>query len=190
MGNFKVTNLALDGVKLLEPVYFSDNRGYSAEAYNTKTMKENGIETKFLVDYQCLNIYENTIRGIHFQNNPKPQTKLVRCLTGEIMDVVIDLRKGSPTYLKWITQIISDENRKQIYIPNGFGHAFVTKKPNTIVLYKFDDYYDRNLVRAIAYNDPQIAINWGITDPVLSTADMKAPKIHDSDINLTMELND
>lgn len=184
-----VEELGLSGVKLIVPTYFDDNRGYSTEAYNDQTLKEYGIDARFVVDYECCNLCVGTIRGIHFQNNPHPQIKLVRVLQGEVLDFVIDLRKDSPTYKKWISQVLSAENRKQLYLPSGFGHAYVTRQPNTVVLYKFDDYYDRKLVKAIRWNDPDIGIEWGITDPILSLSDEKAPWLRDSDVNFTVEDN-
>lgn len=185
----QVTELGLPGVKLIVPTYFDDNRGYSTEAYNDRTLREYGITEHFVVDYVCCNIHNGTIRGIHFQNNPHPQAKLVRVLQGEVLDFIVDLRKDSPTYKKWISQVISEENRKQLYLPSGYGHAYVTTKPNTVVLYKFDDYYDRELVRAIRWNDPDIGIPWEIETPVLSAADEKAPWLCESDVNLSMEGN-
>ena len=185
----KVTELSLPGVKLIEPTYFDDNRGYSAEAYNFRTLREYDIDTKFVVDYICFNKEAGTIRGIHFQNNPHPQVKLVRVLHGEVLDFVVDLRKDSPTYKQWISMTISEENRKQIYLPSGYGHAYVTKAPGTVVLYKFDDYYDRSLVRAVRWNDPELALGWDVTDPILSASDSKAPFLCDSDVNLCVEVN-
>ena len=189
MPEIKITEMELPGVKVIEPVYFDDNRGYSTEAYNARTLKEKGITAKFVVDYVCFNKNTGTIRGIHFQNNPHPQVKLVRVLHGEILDFVVDLRKNSPTYKKWISMVLSEENRKQIYLPSGYGHAYVTQKPETVVLYKFDDYYDRDLVRAIRWNDPEINLKWSIEDPILSASDSKAPFLHESDVNLNMEEN-
>lgn len=185
----KVTELSLPGVKLIEPIYFDDNRGHSTETYNDHTLREYGIKTHFCVDYECRNIETGTIRGIHFQNNPHPQTKLVRVLQGEILDFVIDLRKDSPTFKHWISQVISSDNRKQIYLPSGYGHAYLTRKPDTVVLYKFDDYYDKKLVRAIRWNDPDIGISWGIVNPILSSNDEKSPFLIQSDVNLTIGEN-
>lgn len=185
----RVTELELPGVKLIEPTYFDDNRGYSAETYNICTLEKFGISTKFVVDYECCNIQSGTIRGIHFQNNPHPQIKLVRVLQGEVLDFIVDLRKDSPTYKKWIKHIISAENRKQLFLPSGYGHAYITRQPHTVVLYKFDDYYDRDLVRAIRWNDPEIALPWEHINPVLSLNDEKAPFLKDSDVNLTLGEN-
>ena len=189
MAGVKITELGLPGVKVIEPTYFEDNRGYSAEAYNDRTLLEYGINTKFVVDYICFNKEAGTIRGIHFQNNPHPQVKLVRVLHGEVLDFVVDLRKDSSTYKKWTSMIISEENRKQLYLPSGYGHAYVTREPGTVVLYKFDDYYDRELVRAVRWNDPELGLDWNIESPVLSMSDSKAPFLCESDVNLTMEEN-
>lgn len=185
----KVTELALPGAMLIEPTYFDDNRGYSAETYNDRTLRECGIDTQFVVDYQCYNAEAGTIRGIHFQNNPHPQVKLVRVVRGAVRDFIVDLRRDSPTYKKWICQEISASNRKQLYIPSGYGHAYVTLEPGTSVLYKFDDYYDRALVRAIRWNDPELALDWMIGEPILSRNDSGAPWLRDSDVNLTVEVN-
>lgn len=113
----QVTELALPGVKVIIPTYFDDNRGYSTEAYNNRTLEEYGIAAKFVVDYVCMNNEAGTIRGIHFQNNPHPQVKLVRVLQGAILDFVIDLRKDSPTYKKWLSQELSADNRKRFICP-------------------------------------------------------------------------
>ena len=184
-----VTDLSLPGVKLLEPQIFTDNRGYSTETFSQKTMESLGVSYSFVLDYVAMNLQEGTIRGIHFQNNPHPQTKLVRVLKGAIMDVVVDLRKGSPTYKQWITQTLSAENHKQILIPNGCGHAFLTKEDDTVVLYKFDDYYNGEFVRAIRWNDPEINIHWGTGDPILSNSDRQASLLRDSDVNFSVEVN-
>ncbi len=184
-----ITELELDGAKIIEPKIFSDNRGHSYESYSYKLYKENGLNYDFVLDYESVNLKKNTLRGIHFQNNPHPQTKLVRVLSGKIFDVIVDLRKDSPTFKKWSGNVISAENKKQILIPNGFGHAFLTLEDNTTVLYKFDDYYDNSLSRAIIWNDPDIAINWGEISPILSTSDANAVLLSESDLNFNMEIN-
>ena len=185
----QVKELELPGVKMIVPTYYDDNRGYSAETYNNKTLVDYGITTKFVVDYECFNAVKGTIRGIHFQNNPHPQTKLVRVLQGEVLDFIIDLRRDSSNYKKWISQVVSAKNRKQLYLPSGYGHAYITLQPETVVLYKFDDYYDRDLVRAIRWNDPEIGIEWDTESPILSENDARAPFLKESDVNLTMEGN-
>lgn len=185
----QVMDLTLPGVKVIIPTYFDDNRGYSTEAYNNRTLADYGIEDKFVVDYVCMNNQSGTIRGIHFQNNPHPQVKLVRVLQGAVLDFAIDLRKDSPTYKQWLSQELSAENRRQLYLPSGYGHAYITKVPDTVVQYKFDDYYDRDLVRAIRWNDPEIALPWEISEPVLSANDAEAPWLAESDVNLTVQDN-
>ncbi len=189
MGQLTVTELKLKGVKIIEPKIFPDNRGYSGETFSVKDMKTAGIEFDFVLDYQAFNAKKNTLRGIHFQNNPHPQTKLVRVLHGAILDVVVDLRKDSPTFKKWVSHVISAENQKQILIPNGFGHAFVTLEDDTSVLYKFDDYYDGKLVRTIRWNDPEINIDWGEGEFIMSSGDATAVSLSESDVNFTMEEN-
>jgi dTDP-4-dehydrorhamnose 3,5-epimerase len=123
------------------------------------------------------------IRGIHFQNNPKPQTKLVRCVAGRVLDFAVDLRKGSPMYKRWVSVGLSKENRKQIYIPRGFGHAYITLTEESEVLYKVDNLYFPELDRAIRYDDPEIGIDWGGLTAVISEKDINAPLLKNSDIN-------
>lgn len=189
MAQLKITELGLGGVKIIEPHVFSDNRGNSYESYSNQDYKKVGINYDFVLDYEAFNLKKHTLRGIHFQNNPHPQTKLVRVLNGEILDFVVDLRKDSPTFKKWVSHVLSSENHKQILIPNGFGHAFVTLKENTSVLYKFDDYYDGKLVRTIRWDDPEIAIDWQYTDLTMSAGDKNAPTLMESDVNFNMEVN-
>ncbi len=189
MANLKITELELPGVKIIEPVVFIDNRGHSGEMYSARDYKNIGIPYDFVLDYQAYNAKKGTLRGIHFQNNPHPQTKLVRVLHGSILDFVVDLRKNSPTYKQWLSHELSAENNKQILIPNGFGHAFITLENDTSVLYKFDDYYDGGLVRTIRWDDPEIAIDWGEKDFIMSEGDRKAVCLNDSDVNFTVEEN-
>lgn len=179
----KITELELQGVFVLEPTYFEDYRGYYCETYSSRTMKDFGIDTVFVQDSHSFTREKNTVRGIHFQNNPKAQIKLVRCTRGKIMDYVVDLRKKSNTYMKWISVELSEENRKQIFVPVGFGHAFITLTDNCEVLYKFDDFYEPSLYKAISWKDPQINIEWGIEDIIISEKDGNAPFLKDSDVN-------
>ncbi len=188
MSNIRITELGLEGVKLAEPIVYGDNRGYSFESCSIKDMKAVGINYDFCLDYQAYNKDKNTLRGIHFQAYPKTQTKLVRVLTGSIMDYVIDLRKGSPTYKKWVCCELSENNHKQIIIPVGFGHAFVTLEDDTRVLYKFDDYYDGPSCRTIRWNDPDLNIDWGGTDFIMSEKDANAPYLNDCDIRFTEDI--
>ncbi len=189
MANLKITELELPEVKIIEPTYFEDYRGYYCETYSKRTMSEYGLNPEFVQDNHSLSLKKGIIRGIHFQNNPKPQLKLVRCTRGRVMDYAVDLRKDSPTFKKWVAVELSAENRKQIWIPSGFGHAFITLEDNCEVQYKVDELYYPELDRAIAYNDPEIGIDWGTDSPVISVKDTKAPTLAESDVNFTMKEN-
>ena len=180
----KITDFAeIKDVKVLEPVYFGDNRGWFAETYSYRTLKENGIDIIFVQDNQSFSAYKGTIRGFHFQNNPSAQTKIVRCIKGEILDVAVDLRKNSPTYKKFVSTVLSESNRKQLFIPAGFAHGFLTLTDNCEICYKVDKFYDSGADRSIAWNDPEIGFDWKIENPILSLKDANAPLLKDSDVN-------
>lgn len=181
----KIINTDLPEVKLIEPQVFGDNRGWFYESYNYEKLKELGIETVFLQDNRSFSAEKGTLRGIHFQKTPHAQTKLICCTKGEILDVAVDLRKGSPTYLKWISAVLTEENKRMLYIPKGFGHGFVTLTDNVEVLYKVDGYYNKESDRSIRFDDKDIGVDWGVTDPVLSDKDKNAPFLRDSDVDFT-----
>ena len=183
----KITELSLPGVKILEPDYFEDFRGYYSETYSSRTLEGHGISTVFVQDNHSYSKKKGTVRGIHYQNAPKPQLKLVRCTRGRVMDFVVDLRRDSPTYKQWISVELSAENRRQVWIPRGYGHAFVTLCDDCEVQYKVDEWYSPELDRAIAYDDPDIGIAWGVGEVVISEKDTLAPVLAESDCNLTME---
>lgn len=185
----RITELELPGVKILEPKYFEDFRGYYCETYSSRTLSEFGINTVFKQDNHSLSLKKGILRGIHFQINPKPQIKLVRCARGRVMDYVADLRRDSPDFKKWIQVELSEENRKQIWIPAGFGHAFLALTDNCEVLYKVDEQYYPEYDRAVAWDDPEIAIDWGISDPIISEKDRNAPKLAESDVNFSVKEN-
>lgn len=179
----KIIELELEGVKILEPKYFEDDRGYYTESYSSRTLREYGIDTVFVQDNHLMSLKKGTIRGIHFQNYPKAQSKLLRCTKGSILDIVVDLRKASTTYKKWVSVILSEENRRQIFIPKGYGHACISLEDNTQVQYKVDELYYPEYDRAIAWNDPELNINWTIDNVILSRKDREAPFLKDSDVN-------
>lgn len=186
----KILKTELDGVYIIEPDYFYDNRGYYSETFSERSLKEAGLTPpKFVQDNQSLSLKIGTVRGIHFQINPKPQTKLVRCTKGKVFDVVVDLRKDSPTFKKWVGFELSEDNKKQIWIPNWCGHAFMTLEENSIVQYKVDELYYKEFDRAIQFDDPDIGVKWPIKNPIKSEKDKKAPLLKDSDVNFTMEMN-
>lgn len=183
----EVQELDLKGIKLIIPDYYEDYRGYYSETYSARTLKEQfGIDTVFVQDGHSFTLKKNTLRGIHFQINPKAQTKLVRCTKGKILDVVVDLRKDSPSFCKWISVELNEDNKKQILIPKGFGHAFLTLTDNCEVQYKFDEFYEVKYDRSIAWDDPDIKILWGVENPIISQKDSDAPLLRNSDVNFSV----
>jgi dTDP-4-dehydrorhamnose 3,5-epimerase len=173
---------------ILKPKVFLDNRGYFFESYSQIKMPKSYQTISFIQDNQSLSMQKGTLRGIHFQNNPKAQTKLVRCIQGNIWDVAIDLRVGSPTYLKWFGVELTSENFLQLLVPKGFGHAFITLTDNTIVAYKVDEYYAKEQDRSIKFDDEYLNIHWKGFTPILSEKDLKAPSLKDSDVNFKYPL--
>lgn len=182
----KITDLALDGVKILEPTYFEDYRGYYVESYSKKTFSSLGMDYDFVQDNHIYSKLKGTLRGIHFQNNPSAQTKLARCIQGSVLDIVVDLRKDSNTYKKHLKIILSSENRKQILIPKGFGHGVISLENDCEFVYKVDAFYDPSLDRTIAWNDQELAIDWGTSSPILSKKDQSASLLKNSDVNFNM----
>lgn len=184
-----ITELKISDVKIIEPDIHEDYRGYYFESYSERNLKTCGIETIFIQDNHLMSLKRGTIRGIHFQNNPKAQAKLLRCTKGIIYDVVVDLRKNSPTFKKWIAVVLSEANKKQIYIPRGFGHACLALVDNIEVQYKVDNFYEPTLDRAIRWDDPELNIDWGINigEIIVSEKDKSAPFLKDSDVNFVLE---
>lgn len=181
----KVTELELKGVFLIEPNVFKDYRGYYMESYSKRTLEKYGITDVFVQDNHLLSLKKGTIRGIHFQNEPYAQSKLLRCTKGKILDVVVDLRKSSSTYKQWISIELDSDSKKQIYIPKGFGHACISLADDVEVQYKVNNLYEPAFDRAIAWNDPELNINWTIShdDIIVSEKDRNAPLLKDSDVN-------
>lgn len=181
----RVTKTAIDGVLIIEPDCFGDHRGWFMETYNEAKYKEIGISNHFVQDNHSMSANKGTLRGIHYQKDPMAQAKLVRCTKGIVVDVVVDLRKGSPTYLKWIQVELSADNKKQVYVPRGIGHGFITLTDNIEFEYKVDNPYSKDHDRSIRYDDPTIAIDWdgllGGLEPILSEKDLMAPFLADSD---------
>ncbi len=182
-----VTELGIKGVYLIEPDVFKDYRGYYMESYSARTLSKYGINDVFVQDNHLLSLKPGTIRGIHFQNCPYAQSKLLRCTKGKILDVVVDLRSDSPTYKKWISIVLDSDQKQQIYIPRGFGHACMSLVEDTEVQYKVNELYMPECDRAIAWNDPELGIDWGREEIIVSPKDMNAPLLADSDVNFTME---
>lgn len=183
----KTIDTKISGVKIIEPDYFGDHRGFFMETYSKEKYKELGINNDFVQDNISFSAKKGTLRGIHFQNNPMSQAKLVSCIKGKIIDVAVDLRKNSPTYKEWVATELSEENKRQLFIPRGFGHGFLTLTNDVLFSYKVDNYYSKENDRGIKYNDNEINVDWGNLlnglDPVLSEKDKNNPSLKDSDCN-------
>lgn len=158
MGKIKVTTCEIEGLRVIEPTVFGDARGYFMETYNYNDFKEAGIDMQFVQDNQSAS-KKGVLRGLHFQIR-YPQDKLVRVIRGEVFDVAVDLRKGSKTYGKWYGAVLSEENKKQFFIPKDFAHGFVVLSDYAEFAYKCTDFYHPNDEGGIAYNDPEIGIDW------------------------------
>ncbi len=177
----------IEDVLIIEPKVFGDHRGWFTETYSKAKFQELGIDIEFVQDNHSMSSQKGTLRGLHFQTSPKAQTKLVRCIKGKILDVAVDLRKGSSTYKQWVGVELSEENKKQLLIPKGFAHGFLTLTDDVEVQYKVDEYYAPECDRSIRFDDPEIGVEWGIEDPILSEKDLKAPLLKDSDVDFSLK---
>ena len=179
----QVISTKLEGLYIVEPAVHGDNRGFFMESYNSKKFAELGIDFLFIQDNHSLSVEAGVLRGLHYQLNPKAQTKLVRVISGAIYDVAVDIRKSSPTFGQWVGVILSEVNKRQLLIPQGFAHGFCTIVPNTQVVYKVDEYYSPEHDRGILWNDPALGIDWPTSLPILSDKDQKHPLLKDAEIN-------
>ncbi|MEJ8305027.1 dTDP-4-dehydrorhamnose 3,5-epimerase [Saccharibacillus sacchari] len=179
----KVTPLKLNKAAIIEPVVHGDHRGFFMESYNKSLMHEAGIRYDFIQDNQSLSAQPGVLRGLHYQLNPKAQTKLLRVISGAIYDVIVDVRRGSPTFGQWQSFILSEFNHRQLLVPKGFAHGFCTLVPNTQVMYKVDEYYSPEHDRGILWNDPALGIDWPTSNPILSEKDQKHPLLQDAELN-------
>lgn len=175
----EVTRTELDGVLILKPRRFGDQRGWFCETYNQERLQEAGIDLVFVQDNQSFSAEINTLRGLHFQAPPLAQDKLVRVLSGTILDVAVDLRKASPTFGQHLSVELTAENGLQLLVPKGFAHGFVTRAANTSVFYKVTAPYAPDLDKGLAFDDPSLAIDWGVTreTAVLSDKDKIQPRL-------------
>ncbi|MEM1372861.1 MAG: dTDP-4-dehydrorhamnose 3,5-epimerase [Pseudomonadota bacterium] len=172
----QITETALPGVLLLEPRRFGDARGFFSESWNRKTLAEQGFEEDFVQDNHSMSADVGTLRGLHFQAPPHAQGKLVRCGRGSLFDVAVDIRKGSPTYGRWVGYELSFENGLQLWIPTGFLHGFITREPDTEVIYKCTDHYAPEADGAVRWDS--CGIDWGFErTPKLSEKDAAAPSL-------------
>jgi dTDP-4-dehydrorhamnose 3,5-epimerase len=160
----------IHGLFLIQPKVFEDPRGYFYESYNRSALESQGIHADFVQDNQSLS-HRGVLRGLHFQNPPHEQGKLVRVVKGSVLDVAVDIRKSSHTYGKWFSHELTEANKTMMWIPAGFAHGFLTLEDNTIFSYKCTGYYNKPSEDCIMWNDPDIGIDWGITEPLLSEKD-------------------
>lgn len=165
----KVTELTLPGVMLIEPKVFEDSRGFFMETFNAERYAEHGIPSEFVQDNHSKSI-KGTLRGMHYQSG-RPQGKLVRVVHGEVFDVALDIRIGSPCFGRWVGERLSAENKRQMYIPEGFAHGFCVLSETAEFLYKCTDFYSPVDERGVLWNDPEIGIEWPLDEPVLSDKD-------------------
>jgi len=169
---------ALPGVVILTPRRFGDARGFFSESWSRKALSQQGLDHDFVQDNHSVSAKANTLRGLHFQAPPHAQAKLVRCGRGCLFDVAVDIRRGSPTFARWVGVELSFENGRQLLIPAGFLHGFATRAPDTEIVYKCTDYYAPDADGAVRFDCPDIGIDWGLTgDPVLSDKDAGAPRL-------------
>ncbi|WP_299843557.1 dTDP-4-dehydrorhamnose 3,5-epimerase [uncultured Paracoccus sp.] len=174
----QIEKTAIPEVLILTPARHGDTRGFFSESWNRKTLREAGVELPdFVQDNHSLSRQQGTLRGLHYQSPPRPQGKLVRCGRGSLFDVAVDARRGSPTYGNWVGVELSFQNARQLWVPAGFLHGFVTRAPDTEVVYKCTDHYDRASDGAVRWDS--LGIDWGVTDPVLSDKDRMAPGFAD-----------
>lgn len=177
MGKITITETTLQDALLVEPAVFGDHRGFFTESYSDKDFKEAGLDFDFIQDNHSLSVEAGVLRGLHFQEGEAAQTKLIRVITGCVYDVIVDMREGSPTFGQWEGFILSDSNQRQLLVPKGFAHGFLTLSPNVNFVYKCDGYYNAEADAGIAFDDPELAIDWPIdvSKAILSDKDKKHP---------------
>lgn len=188
--NMNTEQTSLSGVLVITPKRFGDHRGFFSESYSAKRFAEAGVDIEFVQDNHSVSETVGRVRGLHFQAPPHAQAKLVRCGRGRLWDVAVDIRKGSPTYGQWFGTELSFENGKQLLIPAGFAHGFVTLEPGTEIVYKCSDYYAPEYEGAIRWGDPDLGIDWPLyagMEPVLSGKDAEAAQFSALDSPFTWE---
>jgi dTDP-4-dehydrorhamnose 3,5-epimerase len=178
---------ALPEVIVIEPQTFSDERGWFAETYKKSDFESQGVSVEFVQDNHSRSTSRGVLRGLHFQKEPVAQGKLVRCILGQVFDVAVDIRKGSPTYAKWVSSILSADDHKTIWVPRGFAHGVLTMTDIAEILYKTTSEYSPSNDRCVRWNDPTIGIEWPISQPTLSKKDAGAPLLRDVDNNFVWE---
>lgn len=182
-------SLGLDGVIEILPEKHGDDRGFFSETYNAKAFKDAGIDLEFVQDNHSYSASVGVLRGLHFQTPPFAQDKLVRVTRGSVFDVIVDIRKGSPTFAKWVGVEISARKWNQVLVPKGFAHGFVTLEPDTEFLYKVSNYYSKECDRSIRFDDPEIGVEWPVdlASVTLSAKDEAASLLKDTDTGFVFE---
>ena len=187
MGKFNFIKTDIEGVYIIEPTAFGDNRGYFMETYNEADFRAAGLNYTFVQDNQSSS-RKGVLRGLHFQKT-YPQAKLVRVLKGEVFDVAVDLRKGSETYGKWVGVVLSEDNKRQFMVPRGFAHGFVVMSETAEFAYKCDEFYHPEDEGGIMWNDPEIGVEWpDVGEIILSEKDKKHPRLSESKIEFEVKL--
>lgn len=176
--NMEIIKTSIEGLLIIKPDVFKDERGYFFESYNKERLAKEGLEMNFVQDNESKSS-KGVLRGLHFQKPPFAQGKLVRVVKGSVMDVAVDLRKDSPTYGKWESIVLTEENKLQFWIPEGFAHGFVTLENDTIFAYKCTNVYNKESEGSLLWNDPDINIDWNIESPMLSEKDKISPLFKD-----------
>lgn len=176
--NMEITESYLKGLFVIKPKVFEDARGYFFESYNNSVFEKAGLHLNFVQDNQSLS-QKGVLRGLHFQNPPHAQGKLVRVIKGAVYDVAVDIRKNSPTYGKYFGLELTEQNKWMMYIPEGFAHGFLTLEDNTIFSYKCTNYYNKPSEGCLLWNDPAIGINWNVNEPLLSDKDKEGQLLKD-----------
>ena len=186
MEKFKFSNGPIPGILIIEPLVFSDHRGFFMESYNIDGFKHNGFTTTFVQDNHSRS-KKGVLRGLHYQNNPSPMGKLVKCARGKIFDVGVDIRIGSPSFGQWFAETLTGENHKMLYFPPGFAHGFLTLEDNSEVIYKCTGVYSPADEKAVLWNDPEIKIDWPLNlveKVIVSEKDGKQPLLKNADFNI------
>ena len=174
----KISKTKIDGILIIKPDVFNDDRGYFFESFNSKKFIAEGLELNFVQD-NLSKSKKGTIRGLHYQAGNSAQGKLCQVISGSVLDVAVDIRFGSPTFGKYVSEILSEENHTQIWIPPGFAHGFAVLSDEAIFHYKCTNHYNKADERAILYNDPEINIDWQTEAPIVSEKDLKAKKFNE-----------
>ena len=184
--NFKRLNIP--EVFLVEAKHFPDDRGFFMETFKESEFVKNGISTRFVQDNYS-HSSKGTLRGLHYQKDPKAQAKLVTAIKGEIFDVSVDIRKNSPTYGKWVGETLSEQNHKLLYVPEGFAHGFCVISEEADVIYKVNNEFSSTDDRGILWNDPEVNVKWPIQNPILSEKDQKQPLLKDADNDFVFHID-